>query len=272
LNAGCGFLCTVHATRGDSLNALVNAALMAGENVTEGIVRKVFVEALDLVVHVDRDDLVRGEGRVRRQVTEITAIVPSLRDGETCEPLFVREGIGRPLAWTGALPPRLEQRIDRMRHEAPRAGSHRTGTAGPSSALCIGVAAPSARLDVPGALPADGGARSVERPAQPASASHPPGSGPAVSARMLAPRAHGVDRSRVRRAGSGDRGACLLGRTSPGGAGCGCARFSPRPDGLRDLAASIGSGRSLTQAVNELAARPLDAQIRPLRARKGARD
>jgi hypothetical protein len=38
----------------DALNALVNAALMAGENVTEPIVRKVFSEAINLVVHVDR--------------------------------------------------------------------------------------------------------------------------------------------------------------------------------------------------------------------------
>ena len=57
VNAGCGFLCTVHANSApDALNALVNAALMAGENVTERIVRKVFAEALDLVVHLDRDD------------------------------------------------------------------------------------------------------------------------------------------------------------------------------------------------------------------------
>src|SRR5262249_28997211 len=35
INAGCGFLCTVHAnSAGDAVNALVNAALMAGENVT----------------------------------------------------------------------------------------------------------------------------------------------------------------------------------------------------------------------------------------------
>jgi pilus assembly protein CpaF len=114
VNAGCGFLCTIHAnTARDAVNALVNAALMAGENVTERIVRKIFVEALDLVVHVDRDDLVRGEGRVRRQVTEITAVVPSLTDGETCEPIFVRDGLGLPLEWTGALPPGLEQRVDR---------------------------------------------------------------------------------------------------------------------------------------------------------------
>ena len=115
VNAGCGFLCTVHAnTARDALNALVNAALMAGENVTESIVRKVFVEALDLVVHVDRDDVASGDQRVRRQVMEITAVVPSLRDGETCEPLFVRDAIGRPLEWTGAIPPQLEARVDRV--------------------------------------------------------------------------------------------------------------------------------------------------------------
>ena len=102
----------------EALDALVNAALMAGENVSERIVRRIFVEALDLVVHVDRDDVVRGEDRVRRQVTEITAVVPSLGEGETCEPILVREGLGRPLEWTGALPPGLEQRVDRDPHRA----------------------------------------------------------------------------------------------------------------------------------------------------------
>ena len=58
VNAGCGFLCTVHAnSASEALDALVNAALMAGENVTERIVRKVFSGALDVVVHLDRDDL-----------------------------------------------------------------------------------------------------------------------------------------------------------------------------------------------------------------------
>ncbi len=114
VNAGCGFLCTIHAnTARDALNALVNAALMAGENVTERIVRKIFAQALDLVVHIDRDDVSRGESRVRRQLTEITAVVPSLGDGETYEPIFLREGLGRPLEWTGASPPALEQRVDR---------------------------------------------------------------------------------------------------------------------------------------------------------------
>src|SRR5690554_1428648 len=117
VNAGCGFLCTIHANSArEALSALVNAALMAGENVTERIVRSVFTDALDIVVHVDRDDPARGASstRVRRQVTEITAVVPSLGDGETCEPLFVRESLGRPLEWTGVLPPGLEQRVERV--------------------------------------------------------------------------------------------------------------------------------------------------------------
>ena len=115
INAGCGFLCTLHANSAqDAVNALVNAALMAGENVTERIVRRIFVEALDLVVHVDRDDIARADGHVRRQVTEIAAVVPSLTDGETYEPIFVRDGLGRPLEWTGALPPSLERRVDRV--------------------------------------------------------------------------------------------------------------------------------------------------------------
>jgi pilus assembly protein CpaF len=114
INAGCGFMCTVHANSGpDALNALVNAALMAGENVTETIVRRVFSQALDVVVHVDRDDASHGSGFARRQVTEITAIVPNLGKEQTYEPIFARDGIGAPLEWTGAIPPRLEARLDR---------------------------------------------------------------------------------------------------------------------------------------------------------------
>ena len=108
VNAGCGFLCTVHAnTANEAVNALVNAALMAGENVTERIVRKVFSEALDLVVQLDRDDIPSAsDGRIRRQVMEITAVAPTLSADQTYEPIFVREGLGRPLEWTGALPER----------------------------------------------------------------------------------------------------------------------------------------------------------------------
>ena len=40
--------------------------------------------------------------------------MPSLTDGETYEPIFVRDGLGRSLEWTGALPPVFEQRVDRV--------------------------------------------------------------------------------------------------------------------------------------------------------------
>lgn len=116
VNAGCGFLCTVHANSGsEALNALVNAALMAGENVTERVVRKVFSDSLDLVVHLDRDDLPRDPATgVRRQVMQIAAVVSALSDDFTVEPIFVREALGQPLRWTGAVPGRLEASIDRV--------------------------------------------------------------------------------------------------------------------------------------------------------------
>ncbi|MGA7270382.1 MAG: ATPase, T2SS/T4P/T4SS family, partial [Acidimicrobiia bacterium] len=102
VNAGCGFACTVHAnSASDALDALVNAALMAGENVTERVVRKVFASALDFVVHLDRD--ATSGGPVRRRVMEILAVVPSLRDDFTTQPIFRRDHIGAPLEWTGAL-------------------------------------------------------------------------------------------------------------------------------------------------------------------------
>jgi pilus assembly protein CpaF len=113
VNAGCGFLCTVHAnSASEALHALVNAALMAGENVTERVVQRVFSSALDLVVHVERS-ATEGAVGIRRTVAEITAVVPALTDGFTCEPMFVRERPDAPLRWTGVVPERLEMRADR---------------------------------------------------------------------------------------------------------------------------------------------------------------
>ena len=121
VNAGCGFLCTVHAnSASEALDALVNAALMAGENVTERIVRKVFSESLDVVVHLDRDDATGDAESIRRRVVEIAAVVPALRDDFTIEPLFVRDEPRAPLRWTGALPPALAARLERV----SRAGVH----------------------------------------------------------------------------------------------------------------------------------------------------
>ncbi len=108
VNAGVGFACTVHANSAhEALVALANAALMAGENVNEGLVRKIFGQSLDFVVHLERDDptSVDAERGIRRQVTEICAVHPPLtHDDFTTEPIFVRAGLGRPLDWTGVLP------------------------------------------------------------------------------------------------------------------------------------------------------------------------
>jgi pilus assembly protein CpaF len=106
-NAGCGFSCTVHANSArDALNALVNAAMMAGENVAEPVVRKVFSSTIDVVVHLDRDAIpADGSTGLRRRVTEILSVVPAMGDDFTTEPLFLRDSMGDPLRWTGALPP-----------------------------------------------------------------------------------------------------------------------------------------------------------------------
>jgi pilus assembly protein CpaF len=104
VNAGCGFACTIHAnTARDALAALVNAALMAGENVAEPVVRRIFSASLDFVVHLDRDN--DSDGMVRRQVTEVIALVPALHDDFSTQPIFARSRIGSSLEWTGAFPP-----------------------------------------------------------------------------------------------------------------------------------------------------------------------
>ncbi len=112
-NAGCGFACTVHANSArDALNALVNAAMMAGENVAEPVVRKVFSTTIDIVIHLDRDAIPQeGVNGLRRQVVEVLAVMPAMGDEFTTEPLFVRDGLGEPLRWTGALPPASTTRM-----------------------------------------------------------------------------------------------------------------------------------------------------------------
>ena len=132
----------------EALDALVNAALMAGENVTERIVRKVFSGALDVVVHLDRDDLRHeGSGTIRRQVMEIAAVVPALRDDFTIEPLFVRTQLGAPLQWTGALPSRLVERLGRVSAgrgfaELVGAGATRDRSSPRSRSACSATSSP----------------------------------------------------------------------------------------------------------------------------------
>jgi pilus assembly protein CpaF len=118
VNAGCGFACTVHANSArDALAAIVNAAIMAGENVTEAIVRKVFAASIDFVVHLERDVRrpEKGDRGIRRQVAEILAVTPSLAaDDFTTEPIFRRAALGEPMRWTGTFPPEpIVDRIDR---------------------------------------------------------------------------------------------------------------------------------------------------------------
>ena len=119
-NAGCGVVCTIHANSArEALQALTSTAIMAGENVPAAQVRAVFASTIDLVVHLDREDvqLRDGEGRIRRQVMEIVA-VPPLQASEadyTTEPIFIREEFGAPLRWTKApLPEGLRRRLDRV--------------------------------------------------------------------------------------------------------------------------------------------------------------
>ena len=112
VNAGCGMVCTIHAnSASDALDALVNSALMAGENVPDRVVRKVFASSIDIVVHLDRD-IDPSDSRIRRQTAEIRALVPSLHDDFSTEPLFIRDRLGAALEWSGALPPEsLARRI-----------------------------------------------------------------------------------------------------------------------------------------------------------------
>lgn len=115
VNAGCGMACTIHAnSAADALEALVNAALMAGENIPERVVRKVFSSSLDLVVHLDR--VTEAEG-ILRETMEIRAVVPALHDDFSTESLFARSRLGGAMEWTGALPP--GPLADRLQRAAP---------------------------------------------------------------------------------------------------------------------------------------------------------
>ncbi len=108
VNAGSAFACTVHANGArEALEAVTNAALMAGENVPERVVRKVLAQAIDLVVHLDLSE--ERDGELRREVREIIALVPALHDDFSTEGLFGRPHPGGPLTWSGALPAVVER-------------------------------------------------------------------------------------------------------------------------------------------------------------------
>ena len=114
-NAGCGLACTIHANHArGALDALVHAAVMAGENVAEEALRAVFAAGIDVVVHVElRQPGEDGGQAMRRRVTEIIGIVPSLHGDFSTEPIFARASFDAPLEWTGFVPAdaRLEGRL-----------------------------------------------------------------------------------------------------------------------------------------------------------------
>ena len=110
VNAGCGFLCTVHAnSASEALDAL-------GERGLDGGGERHRADRAQGLLGVARRRRPPRSRRRRRALTatrpgvrsmEIAAVVPALRDDFTVEPIFVRDGIGAPLRWTGALPPSL---------------------------------------------------------------------------------------------------------------------------------------------------------------------
>jgi hypothetical protein len=114
VNAGCGFLCTVHRTAGRSARRVGERSPHGGRERDRAHRTQGLLESIDIVIHVDRDDLAGDGTGIRRQVVEIAALVPALRDDFTVEPLFTRAHLGAPLRWTGSLPARLDQRMTRV--------------------------------------------------------------------------------------------------------------------------------------------------------------
>jgi len=79
--------------RGD---APLNTALMAGENVTERVVNRVFSQALDVIVHVDRNDASRGAGRHERDPHGSSAAVQGRTDHRRDLPIHCTEHAAHP--------------------------------------------------------------------------------------------------------------------------------------------------------------------------------
>jgi len=129
VNAGCGFACTVHANSArDALTALVNAAIMAGENVRAADVREVFASSIRYVMHLEVAEGV-GQG-LHRQTRELIELVPSLHDNFSHEVLFQRRALGHPLEWTGTFPHHAEV-IDRSLPEGLTVAGILEGRASP---------------------------------------------------------------------------------------------------------------------------------------------
>jgi pilus assembly protein CpaF len=120
-NAGAAILATVHANSAtDALDALTNTALLGDHQLSPEIVRATFARNIQLVIHLDSEDVeLRGNDHrhVRKQVMEIAAVSP-LQAGEarfTTIPVFQRADIGGPLIPTGhPLPPPLHEQLSKV--------------------------------------------------------------------------------------------------------------------------------------------------------------
>jgi len=110
-NAGVSAIASIHSNScREALQALVTTALMAQANVAEGVLRAVFARVFHVLVHLDREVVEpspQHPGWIRHQVTEISCVSPLQGAAHefTVEPLFVRDRLGAPLRWTGAMPP-----------------------------------------------------------------------------------------------------------------------------------------------------------------------
>lgn len=114
VNAGCGFACTVHSNNAiDGLEALVNASLMAGENVSESIMRNIFSSAIDIVVHVDREEQATHENGLTRGVVEILAVENSISDSFTTTTLFKRNSLNEKLEFVGPIPDVFSKKVNK---------------------------------------------------------------------------------------------------------------------------------------------------------------
>ncbi len=117
-NAGCGVMATVHGNScSQALTALVDTAIMAGENVPADHVTSTLSQIFDLVFFLDREDahLRDHDGPLRRQVMEVAAVPAGLSDnhGFHVDQLLVRERFGAPLEWTGkSFPPDVERKLN----------------------------------------------------------------------------------------------------------------------------------------------------------------
>jgi pilus assembly protein CpaF len=121
-NAGAAVLCSLHSNSArDALDALVNAALLGDHQMPAEFVRANFARSLQVVVHMDAEDVeLRGgddDRPVRRQVMEIVAVSPMQGSSTRFAviPIFKRPELGAPLQPTGEpLPEQLETWMDQV--------------------------------------------------------------------------------------------------------------------------------------------------------------